>query len=426
MSKFLKLRIGTRIIFIILFVCAITVAVGTYGLSSINSINNNVNDILENSLKPTLYLGEAKSYIQRYRVSIYNHIVSRDNKELEESISLSKEYSKHVDDNLKAIGSAQLTGEERNILNKLLPLWVEYQNICDKILQESLKQTAEGKSAAVAISFNEARPKAQVIDNNLEKLLELQVNHADELKKDSIKDYSSARIITALLIIVGFAVSFTIGIILSRSIAKPLGELEGVATEIANGNLIKNAPNSKGNDEISSLSRSVHQMVNNLRDFVKHVQETAQMVAGSSQQLTSNAQQTSAAASEAAATVGEIASTMEQVAQNSQEVAALSEEASKEAEQGSQGINQVTGQMKAIATTSDMASQVVNTLSNTLSQVNQIVDLITHIADQTNLLALNAAIEAARAGEQGRGFSVVADCLWHNESRAPRNLKNRA
>lgn len=129
----------------------------------------------------------------------------------------------------------------------------------------------------------------------------------------------------------------------------------------------------------------------------------------SSRDLAAQAQQSSAGATEVASTVGEIAASIEEVSNNVRDVATLSAEATRKAELGAQGVGRITVQMKVITTTSDEASKVMNSLSNTLSQVNQIVDLITNIADQTNLLALNAAIEAARAGEQGRGFAVVAE-----------------
>jgi methyl-accepting chemotaxis protein len=65
--------------------------------------------------------------------------------------------------------------------------------------------------------------------------------------------------------------------------------------------------------------------------------------------------------------------------------------------------------MESVRETSLATAEMVKTLGEKSTNIDQIVQSITDIASQTNLLALNAAIEAARAGEQGRGFAVVAE-----------------
>lgn len=211
-------------------------------------------------------------------------------------------------------------------------------------------------------------------------------------------------ILLGIAILLGSAIAYAI----TQPIVKALASITQASGQYAAGDFREKIKVSS-TDELGQMSQALNKMRENFIEVISKLKLSSEKLHDAALGLAAQAQQTSAGATETASNVTEIAASGQEVAGNAQEVAALSEKAVREAELGSQGVEQVTSQMRVIASSSDEATSVIETLSHTLNEVNQIVELITNIADQTNLLALNAAIEAARAGEQGKGFAVVAE-----------------
>ena len=127
----------------------------------------------------------------------------------------------------------------------------------------------------------------------------------------------------------------------------------------------------------------------------------ADEVTEAAQRMHSVSCRTSQSAASAASAACEATASAETVAAATQELHASI------AEIGRQVTNTRDTAHRAVLST-EIANQVMSSLSHSVSAIGSVADLIKKIAQQTNLLAMNATIEAARAGEAGKGFAVVA------------------
>jgi methyl-accepting chemotaxis protein len=190
------------------------------------------------------------------------------------------------------------------------------------------------------------------------------------------------------------------GLLLTRSITRPLASAVQLAEQVASGDLTADIKVSSG-DEVGQLQASLRTMNESLRNTVTQVRTGTEAIVSASQQIASGNLDLSARTEQQAGSLEETASSMEELTSTVRQNADSANHASQLAQAASDIA--VRG--------GDVVSKVVQTMASinaSSKKIGDIIAVIDGIAFQTNILALNAAVEAARAGEQGRGFAVVA------------------
>lgn len=274
------------------------------------------------------------------------------------------------------------------------------------ILQQFISQHEEDFVTAVEALLQLRGVKLQYVAVS-EELLDLigiieeagdgQVEGQGELVNQT-KQLSTFTIVLTLLLAIAFAI--VLGWWIIRSITPPLSDIANVANELSQGNLNVTI-NSKSDDEIGTVAKSVGVMTQKLRQIIQQIVKISEQVSTDANTISSSSKHLSDGAISQASSLEEASSAMQLIttqiqhnADNAAQASKLAEQARKSAEVGNQQMQQMQGAM--------------NDINHAAESISNIIQTIDEIAFQTNLLALNAAVEAARAGEQGRGFAVVA------------------
>lgn len=217
-------------------------------------------------------------------------------------------------------------------------------------------------------------------------------------------------------------------IFLIRHAMKPIAGLTKIITKITDGDFSQKAM-VIGNNEITTMSEALnkfistmHDTIGNLTDISNNLTEESGITSNASAEINKSADAQSEASKQLNIAVSDVTASIEEIANNATELATTisivcqnstdSKEQMKGAvvavNNGHDNIEMVSSTMNHINNTILELERDVSTVGESMTEINNITDIIGDISSQTNLLALNASIEAARAGEAGKGFAVVA------------------
>ena len=237
--------------------------------------------------------------------------------------------------------------------------------------------------------------------------------------------------LTILVVIVG------VSMIISRGITKPLSYLSENMMRLSEGDKDITVKFTDQKNEIGDLSRTMdvflqktiemdrmreeqieaekraeeekrQMMLKMADDFEASVGGVVDQVSSASTEMRASSESMAATAEETSTQSATVAAASEEASANVETVASAAEELSSSIAEISRQVAQASEIAGNAVSEAETTNAKVQGLAEAANKIGEVVALITDIADQTNLLALNATIEAARAGDAGKGFAVVA------------------
>lgn len=306
------------------------------------------------------------------------------------------------------------------------------QAAVDKYLQyfEQMKEACgENYSTAGNVAIFSMTDGAEYIAEQANNLVEQELQRGQDIQASIDATFSGMvrSIIIAVVVVVIF--SLLLLIVLTRSVVRPVKQLQKELAVIADGDLTGEDIVVNTEDEIKQLALSFNHMSGSLKEIIRNVSETNDEIDSAMQVVNEKLEENACYSDKVSVTARKMTADMKQqreetdyamqqveemntisgrIMENADRINEKSENSLENARTGNENMVEYVNQLQQVNVVMRETSEVAGHLHSSVGEMNTILNSIAQIAEQTNLLSLNASIEAARAGEAGRGFSVVA------------------
>ncbi len=216
--------------------------------------------------------------------------------------------------------------------------------------------------------------------------------------------------------IAALIISILIIVILARSITVPIRKIIPVIQSLASGDFSNRIQLQKSNNEINDIILAFNTVTEQLEysrnlehDLGSKLFLETQNLAVATKETAATSQDSSAAVKEIVATMEDSNALSENITSKIKDVSLVANKNSMDVKDGVASIEKNLEQLHAIFDANQQTIDGMKVLSERISSIWDIVNLINSIADQAKIIAFNTELEVASAGEAGEPFRIVSN-----------------